>query len=181
MGKNTVATIYDVAGMARVSMATVSRVLNTPDKVNPETRDKVLRIIEEVGYKPNPIARELATKKRNPVIGIIVLNITHELVSQILSGVFEAVEDISYCVKLFQVSKKKSFTEFISDVMIEKVDGIILLNDCLDESKINTMLKEFDTYKIAHTILDINDHKTILSPHNIGFDAIKYLKKNIQF
>ena len=77
MGKNTNTT----TGMARVSMATVSRVLNAPDRVNPETRDKVLKIIEELGYKPNPIARELAAKKKTYVVGIITSNITHELVS----------------------------------------------------------------------------------------------------
>ena len=44
-------TIYDVAGAAKVSLATVSRVMNNPEKVNKETRDKVLRIIKELGYK----------------------------------------------------------------------------------------------------------------------------------
>ena len=49
-------TIYDVAGAAKVSLATVSRVMNNPEKVNPETRDKVLRVIKELGYRPNAIA-----------------------------------------------------------------------------------------------------------------------------
>ena len=65
MGKNTVATIYDVAGMARVSMATVSRVLNNPDKVNSKTKDKVLKIIDELGYVPNPIAIKSTKIKLN--------------------------------------------------------------------------------------------------------------------
>lgn len=177
MGKNAVATIYDVAGMARVSMATVSRVLNEPNKVNQETRDRVLKVIEEIGYKPNPIARDLATKKRIPVIGIILLNITHDLVSQILSGIFEAVEDLNYSIKVFQVNKKKSFSQFVSDVMVDKVDGIIFLNDNLEDKKIDIMTNEFDIYKTPYTVVDLNNTKTVISPHKQGFNAIIYLKK----
>ncbi|HOH18559.1 MAG TPA: LacI family DNA-binding transcriptional regulator, partial [Bacilli bacterium] len=47
------AKIYDIAGAAGVSLATVSRVLNHPEKVKESTRNKVLRIIREKGYKPN--------------------------------------------------------------------------------------------------------------------------------
>ena len=45
--------IYDVAGAAGVSLATVSRVLNHPEKVRPATREKIEKIIKELGYKPN--------------------------------------------------------------------------------------------------------------------------------
>ena len=51
------AKIYDIAGAAGVSLATVSRVLNHPEKVKESTRNKVLRIIKEKGYKPNANAR----------------------------------------------------------------------------------------------------------------------------
>ena len=67
-------TIYDVAGAAKVSLATVSRVMNNPEKVNKETRDKVLRVIKELGYRPNAIARGLASRK-STTVGIIVSDI----------------------------------------------------------------------------------------------------------
>ena len=59
------ATIYNVAYAANVSLATVSRTLNNPQKVKPETRDRVLRVIKELGYKPNAFAKGLASKKIN--------------------------------------------------------------------------------------------------------------------
>ena len=68
-------TIYDVAGTAKVSLATVSRVMNNPEKVNPETRDKVLRVIKELGYRPNAIARGLASRKTTTV-GIVMADVT---------------------------------------------------------------------------------------------------------
>lgn len=133
-----------------------------------------MKIIEEVGYKPNPIARELATKKRTHVVGIVVLNITHGLVSQILIGVFEATDDFDCSIKLFQISKKRNFNNFISNIMNEKVDSILFLNDCLEDEKINVMIWNFKAYKIPHVLIDINDEKTVLSPHKCGFDAINF-------
>lgn len=58
-------TIYDVAREAGVSMATVSRVVNGNPNVKPATRKKVLEAIERLGYRPNAVARGLASKKNN--------------------------------------------------------------------------------------------------------------------
>lgn len=58
-------TIYDVAREANVSMATVSRVVNGNPNVKPSTRKKVLEVIERLGYRPNAVARGLASKKND--------------------------------------------------------------------------------------------------------------------
>ena len=64
-------TIYDVAREAKVSMATVSRVLNGTAVVKDETKQRVLDAIERLGYRPNAVARGLASKKTR-TIGVIV-------------------------------------------------------------------------------------------------------------
>ena len=79
-------TIYDVAGAAKVSLATVSRVMNNPEKVNPETREKVLRVIKELGYRPNAIARGLASRKTT-TIGIIMADVSRSATDQLLVGI----------------------------------------------------------------------------------------------
>ena len=63
--------IYDIAGTAGVSLATVSRVLNHPEKVKKATRDKVLRIIKDKGYKPNANARGLASRHSTTVAVVL--------------------------------------------------------------------------------------------------------------
>ena len=60
--KNKNATIYDVAKLASVSLATASRVMNGIDKVAPDTKQRVLNAIKELNYKPNTIAIELASR-----------------------------------------------------------------------------------------------------------------------
>ena len=64
MEKQTI-TIYDVAREANVSMATVSRVVNGNPNVKPATRKRVLDVIDELDYRPNAVARGLASKKNN--------------------------------------------------------------------------------------------------------------------
>ena len=63
-------TIYDVAHQAGVSMATVSRVVNGNPNVRPKTREKVMKVIKELNYHPNVIARGLASK-RTRYIGVL--------------------------------------------------------------------------------------------------------------
>ncbi|HUO58630.1 MAG TPA: LacI family DNA-binding transcriptional regulator, partial [bacterium] len=58
-------TIYDVAKKADVSISTVSRVLNNNPNVLEETRQKVLKVIADLNFKPNPIARGLVVKQTN--------------------------------------------------------------------------------------------------------------------
>lgn len=68
-------TIYDVAREANVSMATVSRVVNGNPNVKPATRKKVSDVIERLGYRPNAVARGLASKKTTTV-GVIIPDIS---------------------------------------------------------------------------------------------------------
>jgi LacI family transcriptional regulator len=75
----------DVARVAAVSTATVSRVLNSPDLVAPETAARVQRVIEELGYKPNVFAQGLMTRKSR-LLGLLLPDIHGEFYSELLRG-----------------------------------------------------------------------------------------------
>ncbi|HZW10994.1 MAG TPA: LacI family DNA-binding transcriptional regulator [Phycisphaerales bacterium] len=81
----TTASIADVARAANVSIATVSRVFNSPDLVAAATTDRVLQAVRELGYQPNAIARALMTN-RSQIIGIALPDIHGEFYSEILRG-----------------------------------------------------------------------------------------------
>ena len=70
-------TIYDVAREAGVSLATVSRVINGSNVVREKTKQKVLDVIDRLDFKPNDIARGLATSKTT-TIAIIIINVVFE-------------------------------------------------------------------------------------------------------
>nr|WGD68380.1 LacI family DNA-binding transcriptional regulator [Bacillus velezensis] len=87
-------TIYDVAREANVSMATVSRVVNGNPNVKPTTRKKVLEAIDRLGYRPNAVARGLASKKTTTV-GVIIPDISSIFYSELARG----IEDIATMYK----------------------------------------------------------------------------------
>lgn len=88
-------TIREIAEAANVSRATVSYVINGKSKVSPETRERVLKIIEESGYKPNYIAKSLR-KSRTNTIGVIVEDITSFQTPYLVSTIHNNLEAIGY-------------------------------------------------------------------------------------
>ena len=63
--------ISDIAKAAGVSTATVSRVLSKPDVVKPATREKVMAVVNKMGYHPNALAQQLRTQATKNIIVII--------------------------------------------------------------------------------------------------------------
>ncbi len=153
-------TIYDVAGAAKVSLATVSRVMNNPEKVNKQTRDKVLRVIKELGYRPNAIARGLASRK-STTVGVIVADISRAAVSQLLGGILDIAKKYEYAVKLFTMDERADIKETMRQVVAEQVDGILFLNDELDNSQMEMVTNHIQDAQIpvvlCNVIYDEND------------------------
>ena len=98
MEKQTI-TIYDVAREAGVSMATVSRVVNGNPNVKPSTRKKVSEVIERLDYRPNAVARGLASKKTTTV-GVIIPNITNVFFSALARGIDDIAAMYKYDIIL---------------------------------------------------------------------------------
>ena len=78
--------IQDIARLANVSVATVSRVINNNDNVKEETRNRINRIIKENNYYPNLIARNLS-KNENNTIGVIIPDIKNLYFASIMDGI----------------------------------------------------------------------------------------------
>lgn len=95
--------IQDVARLANVSIGTVSRVLNHKPDVDPLTRERVLRIVEECGYVPSITAAGLAVG-RNRLISVLVPALTWPLVSELMLNVAEIVDRTSYEMVLYSIS-----------------------------------------------------------------------------
>lgn len=124
-------TIYDVAREARVSMATVSRVVNGNQNVKPETREKVNEVIKRLNYRPNAVARGLASKKTTTV-GVIIPDISNIYYSQLARG----LEDIATMYKYHTIISNsdddpEKEKEIFNNLLSKQVDGIIFLGGTL--------------------------------------------------
>lgn len=122
-------TLKDIAEKAQVTSATVSMVINNKPNISPETRERVLKIAEELNYYPNAIARGLATNKTN-AIGVIVPNLASTYVVRILQGIKSTNKDIDYTVQLFDtIGQKESESQLFQRLAREKrIDGAILID-----------------------------------------------------
>lgn len=142
------ATIYNVAYAANVSLATVSRTLNNPQKVKPETRDRVLRVIKELGYKPNAFAKGLASKK-STTVAVIVPDMSRASVAEMLNGIAVEARKYDYSLLIYVLkSDKTEESEMLKEVVASQVDGILYLNDEINESQYNMLNIIQDEYKV---------------------------------
>lgn len=120
-------TIKDVAKAARVSTATVSRVLQQTDHVRPETRDRVLRAVNKVKYNPNVIARHLRTQETRTVF-LVVRNIRNPFYLDVFRGVEAEARALNYNVLMGNteddLGREREYFEMLK---ARHADGMILM------------------------------------------------------
>lgn len=126
-------TIYDVARAVGVSIATVSRVLNEPHKVNGETRAAVLAAIDRLGYVPKAEARARAMQQ-NRRIGVITPYFTAPSFVQRLRGVASAIRKTNYELVIYSVDSSKKLNHYLETLpIIHYLDGLIVLSLQFDD------------------------------------------------
>src|SRR5262245_43462465 len=90
-------SLQQVADLAGVAPVTVSRVLNTPDKVAPLTRAKVERAMDRLGYVPDLVASSLASR-RSRIVALLVPTLSHPMVDSAIQGLASVLRRIDYHV-----------------------------------------------------------------------------------
>jgi len=128
MQSNKPPTIYDVAEYAGVSITTVSRILNAPEKVNPETRERVLAAIDALGFVPKAEARARA-RRRTGRIGVISPFFTAPSFVQRLRGIALALSTENYELVIYTVDSATRLQEYLSSMPLNgNLDGLIILS-----------------------------------------------------
>ena len=130
-------TIRDVATRCGVSVATVSRVINNSDQVTAETKKKVLKVIDELGFIPNTNARGLSTRSTNTV-GIIVPNVSNPFFGELIQGAEMAASENGYQIIILNSGYSREKT--LRDIMVlqsRDVDGIIMSTADIDEKTLD--------------------------------------------
>ncbi len=141
-------TIGDVARVAEVSKATVSRVLNGI-QVRQETRLKVLEAIDKLQYRPNAQARGLPLGRTN-VIGVIVPEILRDFYSSIVSGVMEILDPLNYSMILSQTGNRKGKeVEYANLLRERRVDGLLVVTPREVDARFVTRLVVDDRFPVV--------------------------------
>jgi LacI family transcriptional regulator, repressor for deo operon, udp, cdd, tsx, nupC, and nupG len=129
-----VSNIREVAKRAGVSTATVSRVLSRPDIVSPDTRVRVLRAVERLGYAPNSVAKNLRTLRSRKLL-VTVPDISNPFFSLILQGIEDTAQRNGYAVLLGDTQHDERREERYARMLKQKeADGLIFLGHRLPKA-----------------------------------------------
>lgn len=177
MNTDDTVTIYDVAREAGVSMATVSRVVNGNKNVKENTRKKVLEVIDRLDYRPNAVARGLASKKTTTV-GVVIPSITNSYFSTLAKGIDDIAEMYKYNIVLANSDEDDKEVSVVNTLFSKQVDGIIFMGYHLTEkirsefSRSRTPVVLAGTIDVEHQLPSVNiDYK------QATIDAITFLAK----
>jgi LacI family transcriptional regulator len=125
-------TLREVAKAAGVSLSTASNALNGVGRVNAETRERVNRIAQEIGFRPNALARSLL-RKRSLTIGMLTNDTYGRLTLPMGAGVSEALVDYGVSVFLCATNNDQRLAQLHLQALLDKqVDGIIFTATRLD-------------------------------------------------
>lgn len=166
-------TIKDVAKKANVSVATVSRVLNNPECVKQPTREKVLKVINDLNYSPNLLGRNLRRLETRKII-VVMDNISNQFYSKVVKGIEETAKKNNFTVMMSTIrGSKENFLEAMNMLANKVVDGALVFCGDLGTGKLNEMQKYYPIVCMCEivegvTTVSVDDYKA-------GFDATNYL------
>jgi LacI family transcriptional regulator len=150
-------TVYDVARLAGVSTATVSRVVRGSDLVRPATRERVLAVIEEVGFVPDASAQGLS-RRRKDIIGLVAVERGHGptdiertsvlFVDQVVHAV-EAVLRGSDCSLLLSFGRPGEAFQRRIRALSGKVDGLLVVEEALPAGQVEALARRLPVVTIA--------------------------------
>ena len=125
MGALNKVTAVDVAERAGVSQSAVSRVFTPGASVSPQTKNKVLKVAMELGYRPNSLARAMVSGKSR-MIGLVVAYLQNQFYPEAIEKLSKAMQERNYHLLVFMTSKTEGdVSEVVEEILDYQVDGII--------------------------------------------------------
>lgn len=180
--KNQRISITDVAKKAGVSVTTVSFVLNNNPSISNRTRDKVLNVIQKIGYQPNINARNLSAQKTH-TIAVVLPELTHifedPYFSRVVSGIYDSLDRIGYRLLL----KKSSFEfaankEYLKLFMRKEIDGMIYVGSAIRDFYLEDFLNSnFPFIQLNSKTYNADIPFVTVDNFKIGYLATEHLIK----
>jgi len=165
-----VPTLEDVARAAKVSTATVSRCMNAPEKVNVETRSRVLSVVQQLGYSPNFGARALAVKRTN-TIGAIIPTMDNAIFARGIQAFQETLREHGMTLLIASSSYREDLeAEQIRTLTARGADGFLLIGYQRSDD-INQFLDNRGIPVLSAWVYDAGNPRL-----SIGFDNKKAMK-----
>jgi LacI family transcriptional regulator len=181
--------IYDVARRARVSLATVSAVLNDSAFVSPDLKTRVQTAIAALGYQPNLLARGLA-KKRSQTLGMIVPDIANPFFPEVVRGAEDTAHAAGYTLLIASSDNDTRKEEvYLRLFLAKRVDGVILtkapgrmppeLQRAFADARVPIVLLARAVSGFATDLVEMDDraaaYEGVLHLHRVGYRRIGFI------
>ncbi|MCL6698598.1 LacI family DNA-binding transcriptional regulator [Sphingomonas sp. NSE70-1] len=177
-GKSGQPTINDVARLAEVSKKTVSRVINRSPLLNEETRERVEKVIRDLGYVPNPQARALALR-RNFLVGLIHDNPNAQMVLNMQHGILEALSgtDFEMIVRPVDRTSPMMLQDVRTFLERQRLFGVVILPPISENDALADLCEELNCryVRIGSAELDDADHMVASNDREVVREATEHL------
>jgi LacI family transcriptional regulator len=173
------ATVKDVAKLANVSIATVSRYINNVGFISGELKSKIERAIKELDYYPNKIAQNFS-KGRTGTVGIIIPDISNPFFPELVRGVSDFLFGNNLHVHLLNSDNDPDKEElFLKDLQSMWVDGIIIAPSDSENRNFN-LFNQIQSPKVIldREIIGLSTDLVVVNNKKGSFEAVKYLISN---
>ncbi len=171
----TSSNIAEVARLSGVSVATVSRVLNSNQHVSPETRKKVLESIDKLNYVPNQLAAKMR-KQRSGFVVVVVPDIGNPFFSRIITAIEETAKDFDYTVFVSDtqnsVEKERMIMKYLRQ---REIDGAIFLTARTEASAFTEISHNMPLVLACETLPGLPLPQVAIDNFRAGYDATTYL------
>lgn len=170
--------LKDVAARAKVSPATVSRVLNNPENVNPITRSKVEKAIKDLNFKPSRVAQRLRTRDGNrKLIGLVVPDIQNPFYVEVVRGVEDKTYANKYAILMCNFAQDENKEKLYLDIMrSESVDGLIVAPVNEKDKDVENLVKTgLPIVCVDRSLSDVEVDVVLVDNEQGAYDATNYL------
>ena len=173
--KKQTVTIQDVARAADVSVSTVSRVLNAKVDVASDTQDRILSVIDELGYTTNLAARSMRSRKKN-LLGLVVPDISFPYSIEIMKGIDRAISESSFDLLLYttgggsnagSISSSQAYASLLNNSL---TDGVIIVASAAADFITDAPIVSVDPHVINPSYPSVQG-----TNYHGALDAMKYL------
>jgi len=167
------ANLEDIAQACGVSTATVSRAINNPGMVKPETRDLIKKYIIQYNYVPNAIARSLS-RKETKTVGVVIPDILNPFFGSVIRGISTVLRENDYNIVLYDTEETRKYEfEALTTMLEERVRGIIITTSLDEEKSEDIMIPQLLQRSQQNTPIVFIDREPVYSRFDgVYFDNI---------
>jgi len=170
-------TIYDVAERAKVSTATVSRVFNNRTRVAKDTRERVMKVAEALGYTPHISAKNLALQKTNLLAAVVPFE-TDFFYAQVMRGMQDALIDSDFDLMVYMAPEKRETRGQLERALQPgRADGVVLLSAELSDAQAEMVRASGQPFVLVDTHHSFFDSISVDNDEG-AYDAVQRLLRH---